>query len=327
MWGAPDGAFYLMERGGCEIRTYPDKKARTIKLQGSRKLISSERGNYYGVIRYNSFSPSSLSISDITIYSRSGEKRYTIDKPDCTAFVISDEGPSVVGISGAEGLGETRLKFYNSSGKLVGTTAVNGFFSPSFSANGEYFYALSEGGTLVKFSSSGKRLEDVVRCRRYFLSDNGEIVAAYNDTILTIVTSADNSLGLSVKGAELRDVKFSHDGTRLAMLSSDRLELFDLVDRQMVGEYRSEDTTYQLLHLAAGSNLNSLVVSASNAGASPEVRHREGKLLLFDGFARKLWEDDLSYTEWSIRYPEVRMNRDGDLFSALTANGLKVYQL
>ena len=327
MWGAPDGAFYLMERGGCEIRTYPDKKARTIKLKGSRKLVSSDRGNFYGVVRYDSFSPSALSIREITLYSSTGKQQYTINEPDCSAFVISDEGPNVVGVSGVEGLGTTRLKFYNGRGKLVGTSDVESFSNPTFSANGAYLFALGSGGTLMKFNNSGQHLGDLLQCRKYFVSDDGEIVAAYSDTILTIITGSTQPIGLSIESDEMREIRFSHDGTRLAMLSTDRLEVFDLVDRSLVGEYRVEDSTYQLLHLAADENLNSIVVSASNSGAGPEIRHREGKVILFDGIARKLWEDELSYSDWSIRFPEVRMNRDGNLFSALTPNGLKVYEL
>lgn len=327
IWGSPDGAFYLMERGGCEVRTYPDEKTRRVRLRGSRKLVSSERGNYYGVIRYNSFSPSALSIREITIYSRDGEKQYKIANPDCTAFVISDAGPHVVAISGAEGLGETHLKFYNQDGKLVGDTKVQDFTGPSFSSDGTYLFALTTGGLLVKFSNSGKRLREYDYCRKYFLADNGQTVATYADSILTIYKDTDPPIGLSVPDPDLREVAFSDNAARLAMLSPDRLEVFDLNARELLGEYQLEDSTFQLLHMAAGDDLKSIVCSASNAGASPEVRHRTGKVILLDGYARKLWEEELSYNKWSIRYPEVRINRAGNIFSVLTASGLAVYEL
>jgi len=326
MWGTPDGAFYLMERGGCQIRTYPGGKSHSVRLRGSRKLVSSARGNYYGVIRYNSFSPSALSIREITLYNRNGKKQYTINKPGCTIFVISDKGPYVVGISGPEGMGETHLKFYDAHGKLVGNPVVRDFSNPGFSADGNYFYAQSSEGLLIRFSNNGERQQEYDRCRKYFLSDNGKNVATFTDSILTIFGESDSPLGLSVTGPDLRDVRFSNDGSRLAMLSSDRLEVFDLAERKLIGEYHRTDSTYQLLHMAANDDLSAIVCSATNSDASPEIRHRAGKILLFDGSATKLWENDLSYSDWTVRYPEVRMNRDGSLFSALTPDGLKVYQ-
>ncbi len=186
IWGSPSGCFYFLRRNDFEVRQFTENKTLSQPLGPNQKLISSEQGRYFALISYSNFLPTSLHVTEIRLFDCTGQQIWSVRDPGCTSFVLSDKAPIAVGISGAEGLPETQLYFFGPTGQEAGSAKVDNFASGRFSEDGDFFFAIAGSKGLVKFSNTGKEVCRYADCSRYCVGRNGEMVAAFKDSALTI---------------------------------------------------------------------------------------------------------------------------------------------
>jgi hypothetical protein len=326
IWGSPDGAFFLQRKSGVEIRQYPGAEERHISYKSNQKLITSERGNYYALVSYSNFLPTQLQVTGFSLYDRNGVEIWTNKAPGCSAFILCDHAPVAVGIEGAEGFAESRLVFFDSSGEVVGNAKVENFFNGQFSGDGEYFFGIAGTGTLMKYSRTGKEVHDYGRAYRYYSSFDASRVAVVSDSAISIFAGDTAVTVWKTPPQMLREIRFSRDGRLVAALYSDRLNVYDLVQNSSLVDYTLDDPSYRFFHFDADPNFNYFVCGANNSGDSPETKNTKGRIMLLSAGGSLLWGEEVVYEEWSVIYPDVRIDTEKRVVSMLTATTLQVFK-
>ena len=74
------------------------------KVKRNQRLVYSERGEYFGILKYNDHSPTTISLLRLEVFDHSGELIWSVKEPQATSFVLSDGLPYAIGIVGAEGM-------------------------------------------------------------------------------------------------------------------------------------------------------------------------------------------------------------------------------
>ncbi len=325
IWGSPSGCFYFLRQSSFEVRQFAQNKTVEQALSPNQKLISSDKGNYFAQLTYSSFSPTSLRVTEIRVYSCTGQLIWGLRDPGCSSFILSDESSIAVGIAGAEGLPESSLLFFGTSGTQVGTAKVDNFSSGRFSEDGEFFFAISSGKGLIKFTTSGKEVFRYGDCNRYSVSRDGELVAIYKDSLLNIYSEQKLVTTRAIPELTVRDVRFSFDDRFAAILLTQRLQLFDLDSSRLVWEYSLPDSGYQFFHFDSDSNFTYFACSTNNSTDAPERRNTRGQALLIDANGKLVWQTELSYAEWSVKYPEVKIDLPARILTLLTAERFRIY--
>lgn len=325
IWGSPSGCFYFLKQGGFEVRQYAQNKTVAQSLTSSQKLISSERGGYFALITYSSFSPTDLRVTEMRLYRCTGEFIWGVTDPGCNSFILSDESPIAVGIAGAEGLAESALIFFGSTGNEAGAAKVDNFSSGRFSEDGEFFFAISGGKGLIKFTTSGKEVQRYSDCSRYSVSRDGEIVAVYKDSLLSVNGGPAIRNSLPIPELTIRDIRFSSDNRYAAILRTQQLLLYALDSLRLVWEYSLPDSGFQFFHFDSDSSFNYFACSTNNSTDSPERRNTRGQALLIDADGKLVWRTDMSYAEWSVKYPEVKIDLPARILTLLTAERFRIY--
>jgi hypothetical protein len=325
IWGSPSGCFYFLRQNSFEVRQFAQNKTVEQALSSDQKLISSDKGNYFAQLTYSSFSPTSLRVTEIRLYSCTGQLMWSLRDPGCSSFILSDESSIAVGIAGAEGLPESSLLFFGTSGVQVGSAKVDNFSSGRFSEDGEFFFAISSGKGLIKFTTSGKEVFRYSDCSRYSVSRDGELVAVYKDSLLSIYREQALLTAREIPEQAIRDIRFSSDDRFAAILLTQRLQLFDLDSTRLVWEYSLPDSGYQFFHFDSDSNFTYFACSTNNSTDAPERRNTRGQALLIDATGKPVWQTELNYAEWSVKYPEVKIDLPARILTLLTAERFRIY--
>jgi hypothetical protein len=326
IWGSPDGAFFLQKKSGAEIRRYPSAEYRNIAVRGNQKLISSERGNFYALVSYSNFLPTQLQVVGITVFDRFGKEIWSIKEPGCNAFILCNHAPVVVGIAGGEGLAESRLIFFNSSGEMVGTAAVQNFYNGQFCENGEFFFGITGSGDLLKFTNTGKEVQNYGHAVRYFSSYDASLVAVVSDSASRIFSLGTALMTWPGPPQALREMRFSRDNRLVSALYGDRLEVFDLKAGSSIAAYALDDSAYRFFHFDTDSNFSYFVCGANNSADPPEIKNTKGRIMLLGAAGNLMWGEEVAYEEWSVVYPDVRIDSINRVVSLLTASALQVYK-
>jgi outer membrane protein assembly factor BamB len=264
-------------------------------------------------------------VTEIRVYSCTGQLIWGLRDPGCSSFILSDESSIAVGIAGAEGLPESTLLFFGTSGAQVGSAKVDNFSSGRFSEDGEFFFAISNGKGLIKFTTSGKEVFRYSDCNRYSVSRDGELVAIYKDSLLNIYREQTLLTAREIPELAIRDVRFSFDNRFAAILLTQRLQLLELDSTRLVWEYSLPDSGYQFFHFDSDSSFTYFACSTNNSTDAPERRNTRGQALLIDANGKPVWQTDLSYAEWSVKYPEVKIDLPARILTLLTAERFRIY--
>ncbi len=326
VWGSPEGAFFLLKKSGAEIRQYPGSEIQNISVRSTQKLISSERGNYYALINYSNFLPTQLQVTAVSVYDRNGGLMWSKSGPGCNAFIMCDSAPILVGIEGAEGFPESQLVFFNSSGEIVGNAKVQNFYNGQFCENGAFFFGIAGAGNLLKFSSTGKLINDFGRAIRYHSSFDGTLIAVVGDSVTQIYSDTDAVITWPVSQRSIREIRFSRDNSLVAALYGDRLDVYDITANTRLAEHSLDDAAYRFFRFDADPNFNFFVCGASNSADSPEAKNTKGRVMLLGAGGNLLWGEEVAYEEWSVKYPDVRLDSHKRVLSMLTASTLQVFK-
>jgi hypothetical protein len=325
--GSPEATMYfLMSKGGFEARNFASGKSYERRLNRSVKLQTSDRGNFFAIIDYSSFRPTYLRVTGITVFDADGNQMWSRDGPECNAFILSDASAALVGIDGAEGLEQSRLVFFDEQGNIQSDTEVSHLNNSRFCENGDYFFAISSGTGLLKFESRGQQIARYPDCKNYRCSADGRMVATQSDSLLQIYRDDKLLLTLPSDPRRFRDLRFSSDGTQVALLQSEQLRLIDILAGTSLWSYEPADDDHVLVGFDANDDLSLFICSSNNGAARPEIRNTQGKVVLLDQGGGLIWQHDLSYSTRSVRHPEVKLSADNRLISILTKERLELFK-
>ncbi len=123
----------------------------------------------------------------------------------------------------------------------------------------------------------------------------------------------------------VRDVRFSYDNRFAAILLTQELQLIDLDSSRVVWEYSLPDSGYQFFHFDSDSAFTYFACSTNNSVDAPERRNTLGQALLLDAEGKLVWQTEMGYAEWSVKYPEVKIDVAARIITLLTAEKFWVY--
>jgi hypothetical protein len=124
-------------------------------------------------------------------------------------------------------------------------------------------------------------------------------------------------------------VAISHDGGYIAVAGGDRLELFDRESKSRLWAVTSGQSELRFISVDLGGGPDAVLAGLDfdagvDAGAN---RHTKGAVFLIDRTGSLLWRDDLTYSEWGIRYPAVRFVGSERQFEVELAAEIRRYSL
>ena len=324
--GGPGTAFYFLKmKGGFEVKSFPENTSYVRSLAYGRKLQTSANGNYFVVISYDSFRPTSLRITGVEMFDIAGKRLWSRTDPECNAFVLADAAPVAVGIVGAEGLPESTLKFFSESGELLNTVTVDHLSKASFSEDGRFLFAIAGSEALLKFTAGGNLISQYPSCSQYRASADGALVAVLQDTLLRLYDRDSLLLERQIARGEFRDLQFSRDRESAALLTAGYLEVIDIKRALTNWRWPVGGDGYRLVDLAVDENFGRLLCSSNNSADRPEVRNSRGKVYLLNESGQLVWEYDLSYASRAIRHPLVQFDARSRLLSVMSAEKLELF--
>ena len=177
----------------------------------------------------------------------------------------------------------------------------------------------------MRYDNTGKVIGQFGNCTKYFLSRDGKGVAFYSDSVLVITIDGKTVVTRNVGMSSVKEAKFSEDSKLLAILSNTKLEVISLADGALVWVYRLDDSSFQFFNFDADSSFTYFICGADNTVDKSEKRNTQGKVILLNSSGRLLWQQNLAYRDWSVRYPEVKIDLTSRVFSILTADKLIFY--
>ena len=323
-----DGKLILSSQEKLWVSTPEGKESFQMNLKPNQGLVASEDGKFFGITTYSKdASPGFLAAKRFELYSVDGRKLWEIDPAfGGTDFYISNGAKLVVGISGGEGSPESRLVFYNHTGKLISSTKIAFPQGISFSSNGKYLLVNSAKGGLLGFDGSGDLIANFGPCERFAISSDGEYVATISAGNLKFYHQG-KPIGNPTKINPLvRGMSFSPENKYLGVIDKKNLYLFEVGTGKLLWHYTLDKPELSFISMDLSGNAEKMITGVDfdkGRKVSPKERHTEGRVYIFDKDGKIIWEKQLSYKLWSAFFPRVQFSSDGKRFCIITKE--KVY--
>lgn len=324
----PDGSSLAVVREGVILQDAAGAQKYITRLKGNQRVSLSQEGACYGVTTYADNAPSTLRAHAFELYDEGGTRRYRLEKPEASEFVVSDDGRWVVGIAGGEEMHQSRLRLFDAQGALVTSWDVpylsdlvlpegsTRFFAASKGVLSAYDFAASEPHPIGRFEAFGTGAGG-----RYVALCGAGSLALYQEEKLVFTAASEVTRPISVA--------ISHDGGYIAVAGGDRLELFERESKARLWTVTSGQNELRFISVDLAGGPDALLAGLDfdagiDAGAN---RHTRGAVFLIDRAGNLLWRDDLTYSEWGIRYPKVRFLGTDRLFEVELAAEIRRYSL
>ena len=323
-----DGKLILSSQERFWVLTPEGKESYQADLKPNQGLVASEDGKFFGITTYSKdASPGFLAAKRFELYSADGRKLWEIDPAfGGTNFYISNGAKLVVGISSGEGSRESRLVFYNHTGKLITSTKIAFPQGISFSSNGKYLLVNSAKGGLLGFDGSGDLIANFGPCERFAISSDGEYVATISAGNLKFYHQG-KPIGNPTKINPLvRRMSFSPENKYLGVIDKKNLYLFEVGTGKLLWHYTLDKPELSFISMDLSGNAEKMITGVDfdkGREVSPKERHTQGRVYIFDKDGKIIWEKQLSYKLWSAFFPRVQFSSDGKRFCIITKE--KVY--
>ena len=229
----------------------------TRKVKRNQRLIYSERGEYFGILKYNDHSPTTISLLRLEIFDHSGELIWSVKGPQATSFVLSDGSPRAAGVVGAEGLAQSELHLYSCSGEHTRSQVVSHLFGVRFRANGEYLFVNSADSGLTTYDTSGNQIHHFGPANEYCFSEDGRHVALMNSDGISYFKDGVRIKSLEIDLDNINPVvamRFDPGLLFLAVLYKNGLNVHRLPTLEFVWEERDKSGTRRFTSLDYSSD-------------------------------------------------------------------------
>jgi len=321
------GKLILASPGSFSVLTPQGKKFYQGSLKPNQGLVSSEDGNFFGIITYSeSSSPGILASKRFELYTADGGKLWEIENPGVSSWFISRQARLVVGISSPEGSSESKLVFYDDKGALIFEKKVKFPQEISFSPNGKFIFVNSARDGLLCFDDSGELKAGFGACEKFATSPDGEYVATISAGNLKIYKRGKLISSSARIGPLVRALSFSPESKYLSLIDKKTLYLFEVSTGRLLLRYALSKPELSFISLDVSGNAEKIIAGIDmDKGRSfpPEQRHTRGLVYIFDRKGKLIWKKRISYTLWGALFPRVQISVDGKRFCILTRE--KVY--
>jgi len=319
------------------------KESFKLKLKENQEVITSEKGEYFGITTYSTKVASGiLKAEKFVLHSAFGKTLWQIENPKGSAFFIANNGKLVGGVSSFEGKKEAELVFYNGNGDSIFSTKINFFQGLSFSPNGRSVFVRSGTDGLLVLDQKGNLKGDYKTCQEFTTSFDGERIACVSDDKLnfyhqgklvtqTRVGSAGKSAG-SVGGENIlaRGMAFSPDNRYVSLIDKKNLYLLDFETGEVLWQYSLDQPELSFISVDMTENAEMIIVGVDfdkGRNVPSQERHTKGYIYLFDKKGDLTWEKELSYKLWNIFAPKVKFSLEGSIFSVKTREKIYLFKL
>lgn len=299
------------------------------KLRGNQMVAMPEAGEVVGVLRYNDHSPTTIKPAAFELFDFSGKRIYEIKRPRFTSVFVAPSGTAMVGLDGVEGLPKSQLRFYDAQGQEIDSTSVEYFQGGRFSTDGSvYIFATAKDGILA-FSATGKPVARYGRGSVYDLSADGQVFAVAEDGQLRVY-SGGKRVATMVIDPQVRVVSVSAGGLYVAWAGAAEAGLYTVgsdsalceIDLSLPGEnFRSLAISEGDRYLAAGIDVD------PGKDVSPELRHTEGRVVVYNFSGLSVYERTLTYKKWGARLPRVKFLNQAGVLAVITREETRFLQL
>jgi hypothetical protein len=300
------------------------------RIKSNQRLLYSEGGEHFGVIKYNDHSPTTFSVLRVEVFDNAGKPLWTIEKPEASSFVLSAHTSRAIGIVGAEGLPRSRLQIYSAAGKQENSLAASFLFGVRFSRDGSRVFVNSADSGLAAYDLSGNLVGRFGSARKFGFSDDGTHVAVSNAgrvvyfrdgvKIKTVASESDNPVPV------LR-MQFDSDERHMAVLRGNGVSAYRLPTLELVWEER--DRTGSRKFTSFDCSVDGLMAVAYDIPSKEggKIAHTEGGVMLFDSTGKRLWHFELDYSRWAREFPMVCFTRDGKGLQIATAEEAYFFEI
>ncbi len=298
------------------------------KVKRNQRLIYSERGEYFGILKYNDHSPTTISLLRLEVFNHPGELIWSVKKPQATSFVLSDGSPGAAGIVGAEGLAQSELHLYSGSGEHRRSQVVSHLFGVRFRANGEYLFVNSADSGLAAYDTSGNQIHHFGQANKYCVSEDGRHVALMNSNEISYLKDGVRIKSLAVDFSSpnpMVAMRFDPGLLFLAVLYKDGLSVYRLPTLEFVWEERDKSGARRFTSLDYSSI--GLLAVGYDVPSKQDGRkiHTHGGVGLLDQTGTRLWSLELDYSGWTREFPMVCFTGDGKGLQVATADEALLY--
>jgi len=300
------------------------------KVKRNERFIHSERGDHFGVLKYNDHSPTTFSLLRLEVFDNTGELVWSTEKPQAISFVLSDGSPRAVGIVGAEGLAASELQLYSNTGELRNSLMVSHLFGIRFSSGGEYLFVNSADSGLIAYDTSGSPIFNYGLTKKFCVSEDGRYVASTNSSGISYFKDGVKIKSLALgsdSSAPVVAMQFDPDLRFLALLRQDRLSVYRIPVLEPMGEEVDQSGNHRFTSLDCSAG--GLLAVGYDIPSKENGRkiHTKGGVTLFDSAGAPLWTLELSYSDWTREFPMVCFTRDGRSLQIATADEARLFTI
>lgn len=193
--------------------------------------------DYLVKTRWSMVDPLSGSIEGFSLLDKSGNIKWSVEVGQPAALVPMNEGCALMIRELAPEASRISLDFLDSNGKIINTSKVAYFSGFEVSDDRERILIRSRSG-LSLFALDGKLLNQYPGVfNGMALDDLGERVAMTNADSLFVYNDEKNLVRISLSNRYVRQIDFSRDGKKIAVLTQACIEIYD---------YNKEHRVYDL---------------------------------------------------------------------------------
>ncbi len=324
----PDGSSLAVVKEGVILQDAAGLQKYITRLRGNQRVVLARQGACYGVTTYADNAPSTLRAAAFELYNETGKRLYRLEKPDASEFVVSEDGRWVIGIAGGEEMHQSRLLLFDAQGTLVTSWAVPYLSDLVLPKGSTRFFAASRG-LLSAYDFMPGEPHPIGRFEAFGTAAGGRFVALCGAGSLALYQEEKLVFTAASEVTHPISVSVSNDGGYIAVAGGDRLELFERDSRSRLWTVTSGQSELRFISVDLGGGPDA-ILAGLDFDSGPEAaadRHTRGAVFLIDRAGSLLWRDDLTYSEWGIRYPAVRFLGSERQFEVELAAEIRRYSL
>ena len=316
LMGSPDGYMYITQYKRVTGYSSPSNRILNTRIKGNEKVFTSPGGNFWAASEFVDRSATQYRVIRLSMYTPQGKGLYSIDDPNALKFILNDSSAHMVGIEGTEGLPETILNFYSSSGSLDGTYKLTHFLGGKFCGDGSLFFAYSADSGLYVFNPSGEMQYKLNSGRNFAASNDGRLVLASNGGHLHLYYHNSMTSFAEVKTSKIREIILSDDNTKAVVMSDDHAVCYSIPDLKPIWQYNPLHESHHLSSCDYNDKTGRTgfgIAIDSGSDFPFSERYNTGKVVIIDSEGKTLGSADVSYSSWSKGFPRVQFSEAGNI--------------
>jgi hypothetical protein len=272
---------------------------------------SSPNGKYRAEVEYSAGNSEYVPISRFVLRAEDGSIVYEKNDYRHTTFDIANTGAAVgIDFDGPVS-GRALLNFYDPKGVRLGTASISFLNGTAFSRTGNLYCVQDGVNGLRVFSPDGTELYNLGTGNSFAVAPDGRRVALARDKDIALFQDGAEIGRIPLTSPFIRQMKFSLDGNQLGFIDRKNLYLYRVARTRQVFRYteHNPDLNFISVDLAPDHPLIAAALDEDMGRGSPS-RHSRGIVFLFDSSGRLFWQNEIRYSRWNTRTPDVFFSGD-----------------